>query len=301
MLPNYQKIMLPFLKILKDGEEYSTKDLTKILEKNFNLTEEEKNKLKDKDKDNGIVTIFSARVAWVRTCLMKAGLIEFPETRKSRITSLGKKSLEENLREIDNRYLLKFNSYREFHLKIDDLNSGTENSCEKTPEENISEYYDKIKNALKSELMIRILKMSDKFFEKLVVKLLLKMGYGNFHEEAGKVIGGLKDGGIDGIIFQDKLGVDPIYIQAKKWGKNDKIGDAEIRNFVGALSDKTTKKGIFITTCSFTPDAIKRAEKNQIILVDGERLLNLMIECNLGCDSSKIYNIKKIDDNFFDE
>lgn len=149
--------------------------------------------------------------------------------------------------------------------------------------------------------MVRILKMSDKFFEKLVVKLLLKMGYGNFHEEAGKVIGGLKDGGIDGIIFQDKLGVDPIYIQAKKWGKNDKIGDAEIRNFVGALSDKTTKKGIFITTCSFTPDAIKRAEKNQIILVDGEKLVNLMIEYNLGCDSSKIYNIKKIDDNFFDE
>lgn len=115
MLPNYQKIMLPFFKILKDGKEYSIKDLTKILEKNFNLTEEEKNKLKD--KDNGAVTIFSARVAWVRTCLMKAGLIEFPETRKSRITNLGKKSLEENLREIDNRYLLKFNNYREFPFK----------------------------------------------------------------------------------------------------------------------------------------------------------------------------------------
>lgn len=296
MLPSDFKLMLPMLKILSDGNVYSIKELTSKLSNEFRLNHSER------ERYNVTETVYEIehRVGWARTKLRKACLIEFPEPNISKITDLGKEVLRDNIREITDEYLLGFNSYKEYYEDLKDLNSENVD----TFEESIEKSYFVTKNLLSTEIIDRVLNKSPKFFEELVVELLLKMGYGNYRKGAGIVIGGLDDEGIDGIIHEDKLGLDSIYIQAKRWARNNKIVSEEIDKFRGALGRKGAKKGILITTSYYTPEAIKNANDNKeykMVLIDGDRLADLMIEYNMGCVPHQTYVMKEIDDDFFDE
>ena len=306
MIPNYQEVMLPLLKEIGDGREYFIRDIAEKLTIKFNLTEEEK-----KEKlPSGSQGIFLSRVGWAKTYLKKAGLLISPKKGTVLITDIGKKVLQENLTKLDNNYLKKFDSFVNFYGR------GISNNSEKTifipketvndeitPEENLDNSYNEIRNALSEELLEKILNMTPDFFEKLVVDLLVKMGYGGSIEDAGKAIGKTGDEGIDGIIKEDKLGLDMIYVQAKRWKKESTVGRPDIQRFVGALAGQGAKKGVFITTCKFSSDAKNYIPKNdtKVALIDGEELANLMIDYNLGCATEQVYEIKKIDNDYFDE
>lgn len=304
MIPKYQELMLPLLKELNDGKEHKLSKIMEKLASKFELTEDEK-----KEKlPSGIQSIFSNRVSWTKTYLKKAGLLNSPQKGTVLITKDGLNVLEENLDKIDENYLKKFDSFREFknlrnineinNKNIDDIHNNN-----MTPEENFEKSYKEVRQTLSLELLEKISNMSPDFFEKLVVDLLVKMGYGGSVVDAGKAIGKTGDEGIDGIIKEDKLGLDMIYIQAKRWKKGNIVGRLEIQKFVGALAGQGAKKGVFITTSHFSSDAKYYIPKNdtKVALIDGEELANLMIDYNLGCDTQVVYEIKKIDNDYFDD
>ncbi len=174
---------------------------------------------------------------------------------------------------------------------------------EHTPEENLDKAYQHIRKSLASELLSRVVELSPTFFERLVVELLVKIGYGGSIKDAGKAIGKSGDEGIDGTIKEDKLGLDIIFIQAKRWKSGNVVGRSELHKFVGALAGQGAKKGIFITTSNFTKEALDYTPKNEtkIVLIDGEQLAQLMIDYNLGCTTQQVYELKKIDSDYFDE
>ena len=312
MIPKYNEIMLPFLKEIGNGKEYSTRELVEKLAMKFNLTEEEKKR----KLASGSRLIFVDRVNWAKTYLKKAGLLLSPRRGTVLITDTGKNVLQENLVKIDANYLSKFDSFGEFfygNSKTTSSNSAIlekENDSSKeieddstTPEEKLADSYIEIRNALSEELLEKIHDMTPDFFEKLVIDLLVKMGYGGSVNDAGKAIGKTGDEGIDGIIKEDRLGLDMIYIQAKRWKKESTVGRPEIQRFVGALAGQGAKKGVFITTSKFSSDAKNYIPKNdtKVALIDGETLANLMIDYNLGCATEQTYEIKKIDNDYFDE
>ena len=304
MIPDFQSLMLPLLKAVADGKEFKTSDITKQLANEFKLTDEERKQL----LASGRQTIFNNRVGWAMTYLKKAGLISSPLRATVVITDLGKQVLAKKLNKIDINYLRKFSSFLNFvrgdrndvvHQEAD----SSVNIKEETPDEILDNAYLQLRKSLASELLSRVLDLSPSFFERLVVELLVKMGYGGSIKDAGKAIGKSGDEGIDGTIKEDKLGLDIVYIQAKRWKHTNLVGRPELQKFVGALAGQGAKKGIFITTSSFTKEALDYTPKNEtkIVLIDGEQLAQLMIDYSIGCTTQQIYELKKVDSDFFDE
>lgn len=302
MIPDYQSIMLPLLKHISDGKEHKMRDVTDSLANKFGVTEEEQKEL----LPSGAAPIFYNRTAWAKTYLKKAGLIDSPKQGIVVISKQGLDVLKKKPNSINVKFLKQFPEFIEFQTtkKEDELESETSvDQSAQTPEELLESAYQKIRKSLASEIINKVIELSPAFFEKLVVELLVKMGYGGSIKDAGKAVGKSGDEGIDGTIKEDKLGLDVIYIQAKRWKSGNVVGRPELQKFVGALAGQGAKKGIFITTSSFTRDALDYSPKNEtkIVLIDGEQLAQLMVDHNLGCTPQQIYEVKKIDYDFFGE
>ena len=296
-IPDYQTIMLPLLKLAGDKKEHSIREAIDSVSGLFRLSDEQKKEV----LPSGRSYIIDNRVGWARTYLKKAGLLE--DTRRSyfRITEEGLGALAKSPTEINIKFLQQFPGFNEFRKKKDDEEEEpvSQGDSSQTPQELLEYGYQKIKRDLAQELIESTKKVSPRFFEQLVVELLLKMGYGGSVKDAGKAIGQSGDGGIDGIIKEDKLGLDVIYIQAKRW--ENVVGSNEIRNFVGSLVGKNANKGVFITTSGFTRDALEYVKTitHKVILIDGDMLAQLMIENNVGVSGVISYEVKKIDSDYF--
>jgi restriction system protein len=305
MIPDYQSLMLPILKLVADGQEHRYRDMIEQLAVQFRVTDEERKEL----LASGNQAIFDNRVGWAKTYLKKAGLLDSPKRATFVITDVGRQSLASNPSRIDAKYLKQFPSFVEFQNASRNSNDTSEDDntniegSEQTPEENLDKAYQRIRKSLASELLNKVVELSPAFFERLVVELLVKMGYGGSIKDAGKALGKTGDEGIDGTIKEDKLGLDIIYIQAKRWKPGNVVGRPELQKFVGALAGQGAKKGIFITTSNFTKDALDYTPRNEtkIVLIDGEELAQLMIDYNLGCTTQQVYELKKIDGDYFGE
>ena len=297
-VPDFQTIMLPLLHCFSDGHEHSIHDLMNILAAKFSLSEGELDALLPSGKQ----TIFYNRVAWARTYLTKAGLLEMSRRSYYRITERGKQVLARNPSRIDMRFLEQFPEYVKFReregVRRRPKESRTDEE-EKTPEEILEDSYEEIRDSLAQELLGLVKQSSPSFFERLVVELLVKMGYGGSRRDAARAVGQVGDEGIDGIIDEDRLGLDTIYIQAKKW--DNVVGRPEIQKFVGALMGKRAKKGIFITTSSFSAEAGSYVSSidAKIVLIDGKRLAELMIDYDVGVTTVMTYQLKRVDSDYF--
>ncbi len=301
-IPDYQSVMLPLLKLAGDGKIHEINIATEELADYFNLNEQERKELLPSGKQ----ATFANRVGWARTYLKKARLIEYTSRGHFQITELGKSILNENLEKIDNAYLSRFPEFIEFRKrskrKLASVNIENEHD-DLTPEESLEIAYQKIRDDLADDLLEQILNSSPSFFEKLVVELLVAMGYGGTQSDAARAVGKVGDEGIDGIIDEDRLGLDSIYIQAKRWQKEQSVGRPDVQAFVGALEGKRASKGIFITTANFTENAQEYANglNKKVVLIDGDRLADLMIDYGVGVTTRNKYEIKEIDSDYFDE
>lgn len=304
-VPDYQSLMLPLLRFASRNKgEISTGDVIKFLAKDLKLSELDL-RLK---LPSGIQSTFVNRVGWASTYMKKALLLEPTSRGFFRITSRGRELLEKQPKVINVKILEQFPEFIEFqHLKgsrkskkgnslVEHIDSSTE-----TPSEALETAYENLRDELADELLRTLKKITPTFFEQVVVDVLVKMGYGGSHADAGKATRISKDGGIDGIIKEDKLGLDAIYIQAKRWDNNS-VGQPEVMQFVGALEAHRANKGIFITTSKFTNDAINYVSKvkSKIVLINGEELANLMIEYEVGVSTISLYPVKKIDSDYFE-
>lgn len=300
-IPDYQTCMLPFLRFLADGAEHSLREAEDDLADYFKLTPAERAEL----LPSGQQGVFKNRVGWARTYLKKAALIESPKRGIFRVTERGKQTLASNIQKIDAKYLERFPEFIEFR-DLSKSERNVEAAVElqapiSTPEESIELAYQGLREQLASELLGRILGCSPAFFERLVVELLVKMGYGGSRRDAGERIGQTGDGGIDGIIKEDRLGLDAIFIQAKRW--QGSVGRPEIQKFVGALQGQRARKGVFITTSSFTAEAVDYASRidTKVVLIDGKQLSGLMMDFDVGVAPSASYVVKRIDSDYFEE
>lgn len=295
-IPKYNELYNIILKSLSDRKEITLKELREKISISLKLSNEELKEL----LPSGKKSIFSSRLDWSTTYLKNAKLIDKPSRGKIVITLRGYNCLGQN---IDNNFLLKFIEFQEYLQKSEKvtktaINIQEDNNIE-TPDETLEQAFQKINNTLKNELLDYILKLTSFGFEKLVIDLLSKMGYGSF-ENAGKTTSKSNDEGIDGIIMEDKLGFNLIYIQAKKWDKNTSVGRPEIQKFVGAINKKQGK-GLFVTTSNFSKQAIEYSNENHIILINGDKLVKLMIEYNFGVKIKKSFEIKEIDFDIFED
>jgi restriction system protein len=300
-IPGFQSIMLPLLKIVGDGKEHNPSEVKDILASQYQLTDAERNEMLPSGKQ----ARFSNRVMWSIVYLRKAGLIENSRRGIFHITEEGLKLLKGNPSRIDIRLLMQYPGIQEWHKPSQKSDSSETEAAEatnqQTPEENLETSYQELRRSLAQELLDKIMTCSPRFFEKLVLDLLVEMGYGGLRKDAGETIGHSGDGGIDGIIKEDKLGLDVIYIQAKRW--NGTVGRPVVQAFAGSLDGQKAKKGIMITTSQFSKDAKDYAEKieKKIILIDGEQLAQYMIENNVGVAEKVNYSVKKMDLDYFDE
>jgi len=300
-IPDYQTLMLPLLRQVADQHEYKFRDLIEALATEFQLSEAERKEM----LASGQQPIFDNRVGWARTYLKKAGLLDSTRRGYLTISPQGVTALKQNPARIDVKFLRQFPTFLEFHSAGRSYNEEEPNiePSIQTPEELLDQAYQRIRKDLAAELLSKVLELSPAFFERLVVELLVKMGYGGSIQDAGKAVGRSGDEGIDGTIKEDKLGLDIIYIQAKRWKPGNVVGRPEIQKFVGALAGQGAKKGIFITTSSFTREALDYSPRNEtkIVLIDGEYLAQLMIDYNLGCATDQVYEVKKVDGDYFGE
>ena len=298
-VPDFQSFFLPLLKFCSDGKTHSAKEAHAAMAKHFKLSEDDQKEMLPSGKQ----ATFKNRVAWAKVYLSKALLLENPKRGIFCITERGKKLLRANPDALRVKHLKQFSEFVDFHTSSnkhdkDDANAGDEERTA-TPEEIFESAYQELRRSLASELLVHISSNTPEFFEHLVVKLLVKMGYGGSIKDAGQAIGRSGDEGIDGIIKEDKLGLDVIYIQAKRW--QGPVGRPEVHKFVGALHGQRAKKGVFITTGAFTKDAEQYVSTidPKVVLIDGNRLVDLMIDYNLGVSTVDTYEIKKIDSDFF--
>ena len=303
MIPDYQSIMLPLLRYTSDNKEHKMRDVTDGLAEQLGVTEDERKEL----LPSGAAPVFYNRTAWAKTYLKKAGLIDSPKQGIVIIAKRGLEVLKKNPASIDVKFLKQFSEFVEFQTtKREDETVGTdavEDISTETPEEALETAYLKIRKSLAQDLLNKVITLSPAFFERLVVELLVKMGYGGSIKDAGRAIGKSGDEGIDGTIKEDKLGLDIIYIQAKRWQPGNVVGRPELQKFVGALAGQGAKKGIFITTSSFTRDALDYAPRNEtkMVLIDGQQLAQYMIDYNLGVTSLNSYEVKRMDSDYFGE
>ncbi|MCG7857235.1 restriction endonuclease [Flavihumibacter sediminis] len=295
--------MLPFLKSVASGEEYSTSSIYDLLSKHFQLSEEELNQY----LPSGNQKVFYNRVFWAKAHLKMAGLIENTKRGYFKITKDGKAAIDQNPNLINLKYLRQFPTYLENIGKGKEqatIQNGNDIAIEnevETPEERLENSYLIINNSLSVEILNKVKSGTPAFFEQLVVELLVKMGYGGTISEAGKNIGKIGDEGIDGIIKEDRLGLDMIFIQAKKW--EGTVGRPEIQKFLGALVAQGAKKGVFITTGKFSKEAREFNPKvdARLVLIDGEQLTKYMIDFNLGVNIHQTYEIKRLDNDYFED
>ena len=304
MIPKYEEIMLPFLKFLSDGHEHSLSETHDALAIQFQLTDTELREL----LPSGRQPIFRNRVGWARTYLKKAKLLVSPKRAQFKISERGLDLLKENPKEITSKFLTRYEEFVDFQsIKKDKKGNDPTpqpqlmNNADQTPEELLEMAYQKLSSGLSKEVLEIVKTCSPSFFERLVIDLLIAMGYGGSRKDAGQALGKSGDGGIDGIIKEDKLGLDVIYLQAKKWENTVPVKD--IRDFTGALASKKAKKGIFITTSNFPQSVYEFVTQVEykIILIDGEQLADLMIENNVGLSIINTYQVKTIDSDYFEE
>jgi|CXWL01.1.fsa_nt_gi restriction system protein len=299
-VPDYQSFMLPLLKAVNDGKEYSLGEVVDTLAEQFKLSDEDRNEL----IPSGKKTRLNDRVGWAQTYLRKAGLLERTGRGRFRVTERGHEVLKSNPDKINVKFLEQFPTFVEFRtLSRQDIKPDVEaevTDLDQTPEELLGASYQTIKRNLAQELLERVKKCSPSFFERLVVELLVSMGYGGSFEDA-QAVGRSGDGGIDGIIKEDKLGLDVVYIQAKKW--DGTVGRPVVQAFSGSLDGQRAKKGVLITTSQFSQDAkdyVSRIDK-KIVLIDGEQLTQLMIDHGIGVAEVATYIVKKMDLDYFGE
>ena len=306
-VPTYDQLMLPLMKLLAEQTApIKVSEVVELLAECSKLSNDELEQTLPSGKN-----IFKDRVAWAKTYLVKAGLVQQPKRAFCEISELGRSINLNGLNSITNDLLSQFDSFRDYKfsrsnkfetensLIIDREININEYQKIHTPEEIIENTTELLVSSLKSDLLKLIKNNSPQFFEKLVVDLLVAMGYGGSHQDAAQAIGKTNDGGIDGIISEDRLGLDKIYIQAKRW--ENTVGRPDIQQFKGALADQVAKKGVFITTSIFSKEAIESAKKSAIVLIDGDKLTSLMIEFGLGVQIERSFHIYKIDQDRFDE
>lgn len=304
-IPKFEEFLYPFLYRLKDMDNVSIKDMKKSMIEHFHLTEEDC-KLRTK---SGLANQLDDRLGWSRQWLRRALFIEIPQRGMYKITDRGTKYLKSHtdLRQID---LMKYPEFADFATSTGTIKKPTSKvvteseDAEHTPTEQMENAYQSIIKDLAADLLQKVSKQSAQFFERLVVDLLLKMGYGGSFSDAGMVTQYSHDDGIDGIIREDKLGLDKIYIQAKRYNTTNIIGKPQIQQFVGALDEQKASKGVFITTSSYSSAARKYAEEKvskKIVLIDGEELVRYMIQYNVGVSLKYVYEVKRIDSDYFEE
>ena len=300
-IPDYQTIMLPLLRFLDDKKEHKIGEAVETLANEFGLSPDERQQL----LGSGQQTIISNRVGWARTYLKKAGLIASTRRGVFQITERGQSVLSSNPDRIDVHFLEQFPEFVAFRQLRHALSDSTEPRepapNEVTPEEALDAAYQRLRLDLEDDILAQVKAASPSFFERLVVKLLVGMGYGGTLRDAGQAVGKGGDGGIDGIIKEDRLGLDVIYIQAKRWDST--VGRPEIQKFAGALQEHHARKGVFITTSSFSSEALDFTSRidSKIVLIDGAALAKHMIDYNVGVSISRSYDVKKIDSDFFSE
>lgn len=301
-VPDFQSFMLPLLEIAKDGECHVLREAVDALADRFELSEADRSELLGSGRQRRLYN----RVGWAATYLRKAGLLESPKRGSFRITAKGLRILEQNPQTINSEFLEQFPEFREFRSTKHDMNgdgavdlSGLADAA--TPEEQLETAFQKLKARLADEVLATVKTCSPQFFEQLVVDVLVAMGYGGSRRDAGKAVGKSGDDGIDGIIKEDRLGLDIIYVQAKRW--DDVVGRPEVQKFVGALQGHRARKGIFITTSTFSKDAVDYVSRidSKIVLIDGKTLADLMIDHNVGVAVAQTYEVKRIDSDYFQE
>jgi restriction system protein len=293
--------MLPFLEALQDGQERTMRELTELLAGQFKLTDAERQEL----LPSGQQTVFSNRVAWAKSHLKNAGLIDNPVRGKVRIAEGGRKVLLQKPPTVNCRFLKQFPSYLKFIGQTPDQDGGCEQEAviesKQTPLELLDASFKTLQKATEEDLLTKLKACSPGFFEQVVVRLLRAMGYGGVTGDAS-VTGKPGDGGIDGIIKEDKLGLDVVCIQAKRW--DGSVGRPVIQGFVGSMDYIRAKKGVILTTSQFTKDAldfVDRIEGKKVVLIDGSTLAALLIEHNVGVKLTKLYELKEVSNDFFDE
>lgn len=299
-VPDFQSFFKPLLDVAADGQEHSMREVRETIAQVMGISESDRNE----KLASGAQTKFENRVAWAKSYFVQARILESTRRAHFRITDRGRRLHQERLERIDVRILNRYPEFVEFQttersetdVEVKDLVSATI-----TPEETLQQAYQGIRSQLSSDLLNRVKANSPKFFERLVVELMVAMGYGGSIEDAGQAIGHSGDEGVDGIIKEDRLGLDVIYIQAKKW--EGTVGRPEIQRFVGALHGKRAKKGVFITTGRFSDEARSYVETidPKVILIDYKVLAGYMIDFNLGVAPASTYEIKRIDSDFFAE
>jgi restriction system protein len=303
-IPDYQTVMLPLLRLAADGQDHRSRDAVETLAGEFELTPEERTELLPSGKQ----PVFNNRVGWANTYLKAAGLLEAPRRGVLRITQRGRDLLNDEIGRIDVSVLERYPEFVEFRGKRRpkstepaDAEAIDVSPSSQTPEDALSNAYRSLRAELESELLEEIGRASPAFFEQLVVDLLVNMGYGGSRQDAGRAIGRSGDGGIDGIIDEDRLGLDVIYLQAKRWEAT--VGRPEIQKFAGALQGHRARKGVFITTSSFSREALEYAGviDTRIILIDGARLARLMVDHGVGVSTVGTYEIKRVDSDYFSE
>ena len=298
-LPKYNELYSPFLAAIQDGMPHNISKVKDAIAEQLQLSEESL----AEQLPSGTQTVFANRVGWAKTYLKKAGLIESPKRAFVSITSEGKKLLASGVDITDSYLMEKYPAFKDFKKGPSELSPESQTASnpltasEETPQETFERVYKSINDALADDLLTEIMNQSSDFFESLVVDLMRAMGYGD-----GFVTKSSNDGGIDGIIHEDKLGFNLIYIQAKRWKPDTTITKPEIQKFAGAMmGPPKVEKGLFITTAKFSPGARQFAEAQHIILVDGQKLTELMIEYELGVTTQKTYKIKRIDSDYFSD
>ncbi len=298
-IPYYNDIMKPALCILGDGKQRIAAEITESLADHFHLTEEERVELLPSEQD----LKFRNRVRWALVYLEKSALVNRPARGIYEISERGKKVLKDNPAKITDQFLMQFPEFQKFKKAkpTDSEPTPTEVVSSTTPQERLEAAYAELSDTLAADLLDRLKKQTPRFFESAVIDLLVRMGYGGNRTDAARAVGRSRDGGIDGIIRQDRLGLDVVYVQAKRW--ENTVGEPTVRDFSGSLDRVRAKRGIFITTSKFSSDAqdfVRQIEK-KIVLIDGETLAQYMIEFDLGVSPNKAYTVKRIDEDYFTE
>lgn len=305
-IPDYQALMRPVLATLDTRGDMSLRQLVDLLSDQYQLTDDERRRMTPSKRS----PLMYNRVAWATTYLRKAGLIESPTRGMNNITSRGKQALIQTDTPIDRKYLMQFEQFQDFQSvnRSDDAGPQNElNSVQVQPEaldptERLEEAHQELQATLADDLLALVKRQTPEFFEKLVVELMLAMGYGGWSDKAGQATQYTNDGGVDGVINEDPLGLDTIYLQAKRYTDNS-VGRPDIQAFVGALEMKRARKGVFITTSRFSRDAIEYVNmiEKRVVLIDGVQLAELMIRHNLGVTVKETYQVKSLDSDYFAE
>jgi restriction system protein len=296
-VPTYEQLMSPLLRVASDEKPHRVREVAGEIGIALSLPES----LRDESLPDGRNKLIH-RLEWARTYLKKAGLLEYPTRGVFKITARGIDALKTG-RELSNKFLQQFPEFREFKSrKPDHRDTASAETDTVDPEEAIENAYQSVRSAVEDDLLGRLKSAPPDFFERLVVDLLVKMGYGGSRKEAGRAIGKSGDEGIDGVIDEDKLGLDVVYIQAKRW-TDQAVSRQHIQQFVGALQGKRARKGVFITTSTFTQSAREYVKTidNRVVLIDGNALVGLLFDYGIGVSEIKSYRLKRVDSDFFDD